>query len=728
MRSFRPIVVFALLAAAAAPAPDAGLRAQEGAPTATATVRGSVRRADGRPVPNATVFVLETLEEARADSAGRFLLRTTHRGLATIVARQPGFEPRALDVVVPVDSLLEFVLAPMPPVLGAVTVLAAGEYRMDNGTTATLTPLEVAQMPGAAANVARAVQTLPGVQAVDEGTGLFVRGGDVTETRVLIDDATFLSPARFLNPTGHVTSTVDPFLLSRTVFSAGGFGAEYGNALSGLIRMVPAGRPERTTGTVTMSIGSVVAAGAIALHPRFGVRGAARRTSLAPLMAAFGAAQPFDPAPRGGDASLSAEWRTGAAGRVRLFALRQDQEFGVGLADATTGGRYRGDTDEHLAVLSWRDSSRAVRPAVTIGRSGFDRAERIGALALDTRLRNAQVAASMGWHAGHGTWLRMGAEIERLDARYTGRRDDRAGAPAFDEAPRLVRRSGWGEATVEPAGAWRLTAGVRADHASLSRAVTVDPRLGVAWERGRLAVTGALGRYHQVAEPVFFRPSTVGERFRPMRVDQAILGVQWGGDTLGLRAEAYAKRSAGLWQFTRDFGVAGDGRGSAHGADLLFRWQPFPTVRTRVTWSVIRARRTDPDAGVQAPAPSDITHSITWVVQRQVGGLTIGTALRAATGRPFTDVVGTAPQGDGVAPVWGPPNGARLPAYRREDLSVSWYRGLGEGRGLVLWGSASNLWNRANVMRYRWTDDFTERLPVRAPFNRSVYVGATLLF
>ena len=51
---------------------------------------------------------------------------------------------------------------------------------------------------------------------------------------------TFLNPVRFNNPTGHVTATIDPFMLDRTVFSAGGFGAAYGNALSGLVRMIHA--------------------------------------------------------------------------------------------------------------------------------------------------------------------------------------------------------------------------------------------------------------------------------------------------------------------------------------------------------------------------------------------------------------------------------------------------------------------------------------------------------
>jgi hypothetical protein len=129
-----------------------------------------------------------------------------------------------------------------------------------------------------------------------------------------------------------------------------------------------------------------------------------------------------------------------------------------------------------------------------------------------------------------------------------------------------------------------------------------------------------------------------------------------------------------------------------------------------------------------ARAIGDLAHSVTWVTESRWRSWTIGTARRWATGRPFTDIIGTVPGESGVEPVWGAPNGTRLPDYGRFDLSLSWYRGLGADRGLVLFAAASNLFDRDNVMRYRWTSDFSARIPVRAPFNRSVYAGATLLF
>lgn len=706
--------------------------AQDNASTAalSSVIRGRVLDADARPISDAVIFVLETLQETRSDADGAFLLRSSFTGPVTIAARKLGFQPSAIDLKLPVDTTLTLTLKRQPPTLNSIAVVAAGEYTLGSGTTATLSPLEVAQTPGAAANVARAIQTLPGVQNVDEGTGLFVRGGDVSETRVLIDDATFLSPVRFENPTGHITSSVDPFLLDRTVFSAGGFGAQHGNALSGLVRMETAARPTRTGGTVTASIGSLGGALAWSAHPRLGLRASAKRSSLEALNRAFGEAQPFEPAPRGDDASGSIEWQSSSRGRIRVFGLTQQNEFGVGGAALAGNTAYAADSRQSLAVLSWRDSSFALRPAVSIGRSSFTRAEQVAGYAFDTRLTDLNMVASLAWIPRDGMQIRGGVEFERLDTRYRGAPSvDSLASPDFDARPRLDREAVWGEVMYETIHGLRTIVGVRRDAANLGAAFTVDPRVSLAWTRGRISLTAALGRYAQTAEPTFFRPNDPSDRFTPMRVDQGILGAQLGGDTLGLRVELYEKRYSGLWQFDRAFEPAADGRGRARGLDALFKWQPFPSTSTRVTWSSVQAERTDPNTGTIARAVGDLSHSVTWVTETRVRTWTIGTARRWAAGRPFTDIVGSTPGPDGPEPVFGAANAAQMPAYGRFDLSVSWYRGLGSNeRGLVVFIAASNVFDRNNVMRYRWNSDFTSRTPVRAPFNRSVYAGATLLF
>jgi hypothetical protein len=156
----------------------------QAAHTAEAALRGRIVTDAAAPVEGANVFLLETLDGVLTDSAGRFAIRTAHRGVATLVIRRVGFKPRQLDVTIPRAEPLVVTLEKQPVTLPPVTV-QAGRYTAGEERGATLTTLEVVTTPGAAADVNRAIQTLPGVQSVDEGTALFVRGGDYTETKAL---------------------------------------------------------------------------------------------------------------------------------------------------------------------------------------------------------------------------------------------------------------------------------------------------------------------------------------------------------------------------------------------------------------------------------------------------------------------------------------------------------------------------------------------------------------
>jgi hypothetical protein len=215
-----------------------------------------------------------------------------------------------------------------------------------------------------------------------------------------------------------------------------------------------------------------------------------------------------------------------------------------------------------------------------------------------------------------------------------------------------------------------------------------------------------------------------------MRATQAVAGLQIGEDAVSLRVEAYLKRYRDLAQLTRDYTVVASGSGRARGIDIFFK-VPLPLgFTTRETFSVLSARRSDPNTGVMARAPFDISSSQTLIVEHASPfGIRTGLAYRAATGRPITPVTSAHydPAQNLYLPEYGAPMSERLPALRRLDLSFSRYRPLGRGWSGVLYVSLSNVLNRENVYDYRYSTDYRQRFPIRSIFNRAVYVGASLL-
>ena len=286
----RPALVGVALAAAVPPAAaQPGATPAGGTPPAADTARaarrpapvwGRVRTANGTPVAGASVFLAESLEGATTDSAGAFAFPTSAAGGGTLVVDASGYR-QVRRRWTPESEAVAVVLARGGAAALNPIVVQAGRFTAGAERGATLTPLEVVTTPGTAADVNRAIQTLPGVQPVDEGTGLFVRGGDFTETRVLLNDAALLNPPQLLTPTGTFVGTVDPFQLDGIFFSSGGFGARYGNALSAVAGLRTLGRAERAGASVGAGLAGPSVAGALPFGRRASVRVSPAMPSLA---------------------------------------------------------------------------------------------------------------------------------------------------------------------------------------------------------------------------------------------------------------------------------------------------------------------------------------------------------------------------------------------------------------------------------------------------------------
>ena len=128
-------------------------------------------------------------------------------------------------------------------------------------------------------------------------------------------------------------------------------------------------------------------------------------------------------------------------------------------------------------------------------------------------------------------------------------------------------------------------------------------------------------------------------------------------------------------------------------------------------------------------APFDVTHTLTTVAERAVvGGLRALVAYRYATGRPFTPVFGSEydPSHRVFVPEYGAPMSERLPAFRRVDLSASYFRQVTPSLQTVLFASIMNIFDRDNAQSVRYTADYSRREMVPSLFERSVYFGGTI--
>jgi hypothetical protein len=376
---------------------------------------------------------------------------------------------------------------------------------------------------------------------------------------------------------------------------------------------------------------------------------------------------------------------------------------------------------------------------VNVSTSGLGRSDSQGVFDERTRLRSWQAHAEAAYAWSARFTAAGGLETERIAAVYDARfpvngYDLLAGAPSLTST---LDRAGLRDAAflqfdTRPLSSAELVAGVRTDGSGFATTRTTDPRISAAWvPRGGapLTLTASWGIYHQVADPAFL-DQAAASALPALRAEMTIAGVQLGDGGRFARAEVWRKRYEDLVALTRNYTAVSGLTGRASGADLFARSAGPLGTRLRLTWSSSWSRRVDPDSRQEAPAPFDITNSVTGVIERDWdSGWHVGVAQRFATGKPFTDVVSAAyDSASGVfAPTFGLANAARLPDYHRADIAISRATALSGGRFLVVFGAIQNPLNTVNLFGYTWTRDYATRVPIRSAVNRTLFIGANLV-
>ena len=335
-----------------------------------------------------------------------------------------------------------------------------------------------------------------------------------------------------------------------------------------------------------------------------------------------------------------------------------------------------------------------------------------------------------------GIGLALGTEVEHREADLAGSvpaasHDNAPGAPqtVFTGRESGARLGAFGELELQPSNALRILLGARTDRSSFTGRVTVDPRLSATYRTtDHLTLTAAWGVFHQVPDPLLFEP-TLGDPGLPsMSARHFIGGLTWDSEQGRLvRVEAYRKRYESLAAQTRHGIARGGGTGTATGLDVFVREElGFLGLDGRMAYSFIRSERTDPDSGGLAPSPFDATHTLDFVLNRAFGGwLETGVAYRTSTGVPVTPVEDAAFDASRRVwePAYGPPMSVRLPRYSRVDLSATVLRSFWQDNLTVFFLSVMNSLDRSNVRAYRYSSDYSERIPLKTPFPRSFYFG-----
>ena len=680
------------------------------AQTTSTTLSGTVRDAAGQPLPGANVFLKTTFDGATTDSLGRFRFTTRQTGtlplLVTLMGYQPQEQPTVLDGQA---RRVSVTLKEVRNQLGDVTITAGSFEASDEKRSTVLTTRDVQTTAGALADVNGALNTLPGTSRVGEEGKLFVRGGAAGETRQYLDGLPLQSPYNASVGGVPARGRFSPNLFKGTVFSTGGYSAEYGQALSAVVGLNSYDlAPETQTGISLLSVGLSLSHQQRFTRSSVAVTG--DYTNLQPYYGVVPQRWGWTMAPQSAGGSVAVRQRVGELGMLKVYGAVTRSRFALRQPDPTfDGGRpvALSNNNEYLNAtfrsplrrgwslqtgLAGTRDEQEIRPDV----------QRVHELeqSLVGRLVLTNDSAGTYWN------LKLGAEglAQQYRQQYQPQAEDAATVlrSGFTE----TRAAAFAESDIAFTNQLVARAGARAEYSAVLGRWNAAPRLALAYQLGEgTQLSGAWGYFYQTPANDLLRFGQYNPELRFERATHYLLSYQRIKNDRTLRLEAYYKDYAHLTRYAPlaltgnvllPFGATSyqsTGQGYARGLDLFWRdkktvkgldyWVSYGLVDTR------RQQRQDPQLAVPTFASR---HNLSVVGKYWVQPLhtLLGATVSYGSPRAYYD-----PNRPGY-------NQGRTPSYQDVSLNLSYVTSIRRNLTIVH-VACSNVLGRNNIFGYRYT-------------------------
>ena len=638
---------------------------------------------DGRePMPGANVFIIGTIDGCLTDSLGRFEFVTSQSGELSIKATFIGFDDVVLTTTETQNLLIR--MHERATTINEVVVTASTYSFGKSDNFKTMDALDVVLSGNSCGDIVAALQTLPGTQKVGENGKLYVRGGESDECQTFVNGMHVLVPYSTNTENNTVRGRFSPFLFKGINFSLGGYGGEYGQALSSVL-------PMETTDVAT---GDKLGVSASLVDWHIGGTKAFKSSSL----------------------SFNADY-IGMGLYDALFPDRLDwtrpyrklsgeAQYKAELSSASVLKSYVGydftslglHIDNRRLSLIEHNIYANTTLKTNIGR-GYSLFTGIANSSVVNDIDDAQI---LGDHYHNfrneihlkaevrkvfSSVLKMSAGVEDYLRHSTKRYD----LSHYDLDYNLLAAHTDAQLRIVPKLFLNLSA--RVENVSYDGSWLLLPRATMSYVPNKhFQLSAMLGKYSQTADDDYIVMS--GKRMAQSTANHAILSMQYEIDNTLLRVEPYYKKYHNLPLIANGIYTA-DGYGTSKGMDVFLENHSLVKNMTgTLSYSFNDSERLYRDYAALRTPDYTSRHNIRMTLKYSIGKTIIGLSESYASGRKYP--VGTTPH------------------YNSVDANLTWL----VSPKVIVYASLNNILGRTNVFRYN-----PDGTSVKANRDRFFYIG-----
>ncbi|UCG27933.1 MAG: TonB-dependent receptor [Bacteroidales bacterium] len=608
--------------------------------SAQVKISGGISDEQGEPITGANIYFENSYLGTTSDSLGGFILTSNLSGRQILVVSFIGYAEYAEELDLDKDIRLEIVLEEIASALDDVVITAGTFEAGDKKKSAILNSIDIAATPSAQGDIYGALATMPGSQKVGEAGMIFVRGGESYETKTFMDGMLVQTPY-FSNLRNIPTrGRFSPLLFTETVFSTGGYSAEYGQALSSIVVLNTSGlEPEDKSSISLMTVG--VNGAHVKRWETSSLALTGQYVNSALNNAVFKHRIDWIRAPMIGDGTVMFRKKTGETGLIKSFGsfslnsmeMRYDN-FEEGTLDdltLTNNNVYFNTTYNGMMNDKWM-----VKAGIACN---YDlESTELDTVSVDTKNSSEQVKISFVNFTTDMLKIKLGGDV--ILQKY--RQEFPSGSfPALIVDNEQISAFAEGELSITRKVALRF--GGRTEVSTLLNEVNLIPRISAAYKTGEYSqLSFAYGKFHQNPGNDYLKinPGLASEKS-----DHYILNYQYRHNQRVFRAEGYLKKYFDLVKFPAQYSTdageySNNGYGYARGIDIFWRdKKTFNNTDYWISYSFIDTERDYLDYPEHVVPNYVSAHNLSFVYKRFFLRINtfFGFTYSYASGRPYHD-------------------------------------------------------------------------------------------
>jgi len=683
---------------------------------AQTTISGELTDSQNQPIVGANIFLKGTYEGATTDTVGFYRLNTRLNGPQTLVFSYLGYETQEQPIELNGQSILRN--ATMKVSINRIeeVVITAGAFEAsDEKKSIILKPMDIVTTAGATADIAGTINTLPGTQVVGESGRLFVRGGNDFESRTYIDGLQVNNEYQSSLPNVPSRHRFSPFMFSGTIFSTGGYSAEYGQALSSALVLNTKNEfLQNRTDIGLMSVGLDAAHTQVWEASSLAVK--AEYTNLAPYQGLV--KQDFDwvKAPENFLGVLAYRTNVGKHGRLKVYGTGSTSDLILNQSNINTGEVDRIDLKNRYWYINSNYKGLIKGQWTVFGGFSFTSNKDIilpNTQQLTDKQSSLHLKAMVTNEVHQSLSLKMGTEYiyNQNQFRFNPETSEEYISTLRGHLPTF-----FAEADIIISDKLLTRVGVRAEHSSLQEQYTIAPRLSLALGLNNGSqVSAAYGQFYQSPQFEWLRDH---KNLNSEEAQHYIVNYQYVNKHQTFRIEAFHKEYSSLVKFQgpeNQQTISNQGEGYARGVELFWRDQKtIKNVDYWISYSFLDTERDYLDFPQLATPKFFSKHHASIVYKHFISSLRsqIGWSYLFASGRAYHN-----PNLPGF-------NRQRTPAYHNFSVNLSFLW----KSNVIVHASASNVFGFDQTYGYEYSsqpDDqgiYTGR-PIKPGADRFLFLG-----